>query len=196
MMTSRYSPAVVLLLTAAFVLGAWPSMSLASLRCCYSGDVIDSPAAEVEVKLEGGRVVTFGELFPDFEPSMSFFTLMYPVYRLDIARVVYPHLAVKFIEYDANGNGLIEEPELNVLFMEEIARGLDHPITQLGGDSRVRAVFVSARDIDGLIRLVKRRRSELKPDALKTFDEIELLRIDFRLDGTVPGEQGGGAFSR
>jgi hypothetical protein len=196
MMISRFSPAVVLLLTAAFVLGAWPSMSLASLRCCYRGDVIDLPAAEVEVKLEDGRVISFGGLFPDFAPSTSFFKLMYPVYRLDIARVVYPHLAMKFLEYDANGNGLIEEPELNVLFMVETALGLDHPIAQLGGDSRVRAVFISAGDIDGLIRLVKRRRSEMTPDALKTFDEIDLLRIDFRLDGTVPGEQGGGTFSR
>ena len=56
-------------------------------------------------------------------------------------------------------------------------------------------IFVSAEDIDGLIRLANRRRSEMKPDARKTFDEIDLLRIDFRLDGTVPGEQGGGTFT-
>jgi hypothetical protein len=151
--------------------------------------------ADVEVKLEDGRSVSFGELFPDFAPSTSFFTFMYPVYRVDIARVVYPHLAVKFLEYDANKNGLMEEPELNVLFMEEAARGLDHPITQLGGKHRLRAIFVSAADIDGLIQFVNRRRSEMKPDARKTFDEIDLLRVDFRLDGTVPGEQGNGPFS-
>ena len=157
--------------------------------------LVHSPAAEVEVKLKDGRTVSFGELFPDFETSTSFFKLMYPVYRLDIARVVYPHLAVKFIEYDANNNGHIEEPELNVLYMEEAARGLDHPVTQLGGTARVRAVFVPPGDIDGLIRLVERHRVDMKPDARKTFDEIELLRIDFRLDGTVPGEQGNGLYS-
>jgi len=194
-MNSRNSLTVVSLLAFALVLGAWSPMSSASLRCCYIGDVIAKQAADVEVKLEDGRVVSFGELFPDFTPSTSLFTLMYPVYRLDIARVVYPHLAVKFIDYDANNNGLIEEPELNVLYMEEVARGLDHPIAQLGGESRLRAIFVSAGDIDGLIRLVNRRRAEMKPDARKTFDEIELLRIDFRLDGTVPGEQGGGPYS-
>jgi hypothetical protein len=116
--------------------------------------------------------------------------------RSSFARVVYAHLAVKFIEYDANDNGLIEEPELNVLFMEEAARGLDHPVTQLGGESRLRAIFVPAGDIDGLIRLVNRRRAEMTPDARKTFDEIDLLRIDFRLDGTVPGEQGDGTYSQ
>ena len=195
-MISRNSLTVVSLLTFAFVLGAWSPMSAASLRCCYSGDVIDIQATDVEVKLEDGRMVPFGELFPDFSPSTSFFKIMYPVYRLDIARVVYPHLAVKFIEYDANDNGFIEEPELNVLFMEEIARGLDQPITQLGGESRLRAIFVSAGDIDGLIRLVNRHRSEMKPDARKTFDEIDQLRIDFRLDGTAPGEQGDGTFTQ
>ena len=167
-------------------------MSFASLRCCYSGDSIELQAADVEVKLEDGRVVSFGELFPDFSPSTSFFTLMYPVYRLDIARVVYPHLASKFVQYDANENGFIEEPELTVLFMQEAARGLEQPITQLGGKRRLRAIFVSAGDIDGLIRLVKRRRSEMKPATRKTFDEIDLLRRDFRLDGTEPGEQGDG----
>ena len=189
-MISRNSLTVASLLAFALVLGAWAPMSSASLRCCYSGDFIELQAADVEVKLEDGRMVLFGELFPDFTPSTSFFTLMYPVYRLDIARVVYPHLASKFIEYDANDNGLIEEPELTVLFMQEAARGLDQPVTQLGGESRLRAIFVSSGDIDGLIRLVNRRRSEMNPAARKTFDEIDLLRRDFRLDGSEPGEQG------
>jgi hypothetical protein len=191
-MISRNSLTVVSLLAFASVLGTWTPMSFASLRCCYSGDSIELRAADVEVKLEDGRVVSFGELFPDFSPSTSFFTLMYPVYRLDIARVVYPHLASKFVQYDANENGFIEEPELTVLFMQEAARGLDQPITQLGGERRLRAIFVSAGDIDGLIRLVNRRRSEMKPATRKTFDEIDLLRRDFRLDGTEPGEQGDG----
>lgn len=193
-MISRNSLTVASLLAFALVLGAWAPMSFASLRCCYSGNFIELQAADVAVKLEDGRTVSFGELFPDFTPSTSFFTLMYPVYRLDIARVVYPHLALKFIEYDANENGFIEEPELNVLFMQEAARGLDQPITQLGGERRLRAIFVSAGDIDGLIRLVNRRRSEMKPAIRKTFDEIDLLRRDFRLDGTEPGEQGDGWF--
>jgi hypothetical protein len=194
-MNSRYSLSIASLLAVALCLGAWSPMASASLRCCYSGDAPDMQVADVEVKLEDGRLVPFGELFPDFTPSTSFFTVMYPVYRLDIARVVYPHLAVKFLEYDANKNGFMEEPELNVLFMEEAARGLDHPIKQLGGKDRLRAVFVSPADIDGLIELVNRRRSEMKPDARKTFDEVDLLRIDFRLDGTVPGEQGPGPYS-
>lgn len=189
-MSTRNSFFPASLLAVVIGLGAWASSSVASLRCCYSGDVVDARAAAVQVKLEDGRKVAFGELFPDFEPSGSLFTLMYPVYRLDIARVVYPHLAVKFINYDANDNGFIEEPELNVLFMEEAARGLDHPIAHLGGNDRLRAVFVSAGDIDGLIRFVNRHRPEMKPEAQQTFDEIDLLRIDFRLDGTQPGEQG------
>ncbi|TDJ16473.1 MAG: hypothetical protein E2O65_09915 [Gammaproteobacteria bacterium] len=191
-MISRNSLTVASVLAFALVLGAWTPMSFASLRCCYSGDSIELQAADVAVKLEDGRTVSFGELFPDFTPSTSFFTLMYPVYRLDIARVVYPHLASKFVQYDANENGFIEEPELTVLFMQEVARGLDQPITQLGGERRLRAIFVSAGDIDGLIRLVNRRRSEMKPATRKTFDEIDLLRRDFRLDGTEPGEQGDG----
>jgi hypothetical protein len=193
-MISRSSLGVASAFAVALLLGAWSPMSSATLRCCYTGDVLEAQAADVEVKLEDGHVTSFGELFPDFERSTSFFPLFYPVYRLDIARVVYAHLAIKFINYDANDNGFIEEPELNVLFMEEAARGLDHPVAQLGGESRLRAIFVSPGDIDGLIRLVNRHRSEMKPDARKTFDEIDLLRIDFRLDGTQPGEQGDGWF--
>lgn len=189
-MTSRISLTAASFLAVALMLCAWSPMSPASLRCCYHGDAVDMQAAEV--KLEDGRTVSFGELFPDLTPSSSFFPLFYPVYRLDIARVVYPHLANKFTDYDANDNGFIEEPELNVLFREEAARGLDHPIAQLGGDSRLRAVFAPPGDIDGLIRLVNRRRSEMKPAIRKTFDEIDLLRRDFRLDGTEPGEQGDG----
>ena len=193
-MTSR-NPLLVSLLAAALCLGAWSPPSSAILRCCYTGDAVEVRLAEVNLKLEDGRTLTFGELFSDFTPSTSFFTRMYPVYRLDIARVVYPHLAIKFIEYDANENGFIEEPELTVLYVEEAARGLRQPIAQLGGERRLRAIFASAGDIDGLIRLVNRRRSEMTPDARRTFDEIDLLRIDFHIDGTVPGERGDGAFT-
>lgn len=189
-MISPKSLTIVSMLAFATVLGAWSSMSSAGMKCCYSGDSIDLQAADVEVKLEDGKLVPFGELFPDFTPSTSFFTLFYPVYKLDIARVVYPHLAIKFIDYDANENGFIEEPELTVLYMEEAARGLDQSIKQLGGESPLRAIFISTGDIDGLVRLVERRRSEMTPDARKTFEEIELLRRDFRIDGTEPGEQG------
>jgi hypothetical protein len=191
-MISRNSLTLVSLLAFALAFGAWAPRSAATLRCCYSGESIELRAAEVEVKLEDGRVVPFGEIFPDFTPSTSFFTLMYPVYRLDIARVVYPHLRLIFAEYDANDNGFIEEPEITVLFMQEAARGLDQPVSQIGGESRLRAIFISPGDIDGLIRLVKRRRSEMKPDTRKTFEEMDLLRRDFRLDGSVPGEQGNG----
>lgn len=183
------------LITAIALPGLWAQPSHATLRCCYTGEVVDTTAREVEMKLEDGRTVSFGELFPEFTSSDTFFPLFYPVYRLDIARVVYSHLAVKFILYDANGNGHIEEPELNVLYMEEAARGLDQPIEHLGGETRLRAIFIPPGDIDGLIRMVKARRSEMTPEARKTFDEIELLRRDFRLDGTVPGEQGNGTYS-
>lgn len=189
-MASRGSIVFASLLGLALVLAGWSPQSLASLRCCYSGEVVDTDASNVEYKLKDGTSAPFEQLFPDFESSSSLFTLMYPVYRLDIARVVYPHLAVKFIDYDANDNGFIEEPELNVLYMEELARGLDHPIEHLGADKRLRAIFVPAGDIDGLIRLSNRYRDELSAEARQTFDEIDWLRVWFRLDGSEPGEQG------
>lgn len=194
-MSTRNPSVFASLLAVALLLVAWSPQSFAITRCCYHGESVEMRLADVELKLEDGRTLTFGELFSDFTPSTSIFTLMYPVYRLDIARVVYPNLAAKFTEYDANENGFIEEPELTVLYVEEAARGLDKPVAQLGGDRRLRAVFASAGDVDGLIRLVNRRRSEMDPAARKTFDEIDLLRHDFRIDGTEPGEQGDGAFS-
>jgi len=74
--------------------------------------------------------------------------------------------------------------------MQEAACRLDQPVTQFGGERRLRALFVSAGNIDGLIRRVNRRRSEMKRAAGKAFDDIDLLRRDLRLDGTKPGEQG------
>lgn len=189
-MITRKLLTIVTMLAFATGLGAWSSMSSAGMKCCYSGDSVDLQAADVEVMLEDGKLVSFGELFPDFASTTSFFTLFYPVYRLEISRVVYPDLAVKFIQYDANENGFIEEPELTVLYMEEAARGIDRPVKQLGSKNPLRAIFLSTGDINGLIRLVKRRRSEMTPAARKTFEEIESLRRDFRIDGTEPGEQG------
>lgn len=194
-MTKRAPISVASVLAITLLLGAWSPHSVAMLKCCYRGDAVELRLADIQLKLEDGRESSFEEVFSGFESSTSFFTLTYPVFKLDIARVVYPHLAVKFTDYDANGNGVIEEPELTVLYIEEAARGLGQPIARLGGERRVRAIFASAGDIDGLIRLVNRRRSDMVPDARKTFDEIDLLRIDFRIDGTEPGEKGDGSFS-
>ena len=182
------------LLAGALLLAGWAPSSSAALRCCYQGDPPELQVAEVEVKLEDGRTVNFASLFPEFQSSTSFFPLYYPVYRLAISRVVYAHLFAKFIFYDANENGFIEEPELTVLYMEETARGLDKSVSQLGANERLRAIFVSPGDIDGLIRLANQRRTDMEPDARKTFDEIDLLRGEFRLDGTWPGEQGGNSW--
>ena len=194
-MNWRKPVTVVALLAWALLLGTWSPQSAAILQCCYHGDSVEMRLTDLQVRLEDGQTVSFQELFPDFESSTSFFTLTYPVFKLDIARVVYAHLSLKFIDYDANGNGAIEEPELTVLYIEEAARGLGQPIAQLGAEGTPRAIFAPAGDIDGLIRLVNRRRSEMDPDARKTFDEIDLLRIDFRIDGTEPGEQGDGSFT-
>jgi hypothetical protein len=146
-MSYRSSFTFISALALAMILVAWSPTSSASLRCCYSGDVVDTQATSIEVKRK-----------------------------------------------DANDYVFIEEPDVNVLFMEEIARGLDHPVAQLGGEHRLRAVVVPAGDIDGLIRLVYHHRTELNADARKTFDEIDLPPIESRLDGTEPGEREGARF--
>ncbi len=192
MLVARKQLFVVSLFACALLLGAWAETSSAALKCCYHGNVADLRLAEVKVNLEDGQMLLFGELFPDFAPSTSFFTLTFPVYRLDIARVVYPKLAAMLAQYDANHNGFIEEPELTVLYMREAARGLDQPVTHLGGKRPLGAIFATSADVGGLIRFVNRRRSEMTPAARQTFDELDLLRRDFRIDGTEPGEQGSG----
>ena len=194
MLVARKQLFVVSLFACALLLGAWAETSSAALKCCYHGKVADLRLSEVNVNLEDGQMLPFGELFPDFASSTSFFTLTFPVYRLDIARVVYPKLAVKFAQYDANDNGFIEKPELTVLYMREAARGLDEPVTHLGGKPPIRAIFATGADVGGLIRFVNRRRWEMTPTARQMFDELDLLRRDFRLDGTEPGEQGNGGF--
>ncbi len=186
---------LVALLAFAVMLAACTPKGAAFFQCCYQGDSVEMRLSDLQVRLEDGRTLSFEELFPDFESSRSFFTLTYPVFKLDIARVVYPHLSLKFMDYDANGNGFIEEPELTVLYIEEAARGLGQPIARLGAEGSPRAIFAPAGDIDGLIRLVNRRRAEMDPDARKTFDELDLLRIDFRIDGTEPGERGGASYT-
>ncbi len=192
MLDARKQLLVASLFTCALLLGAWAETSTAALKCCYHGNVADLRLSEVNVNLEDGQMLPFGELFPDFAPSTSFFTLTFPVYRLDIARVVYPKLAAMLAQYDANDNGFIEEPELTVLYMREAARGLDQPVTHLGGKRPLWAIFATSADVGGLIRFVNRRRSEMTPAARQTFDELDLLRRDFRIDGTEPGEQGNG----
>jgi hypothetical protein len=55
------------------------------------------------------------------------------------------------------------------------------------GECPLSAILASAGDGDSLINFVNHHRVEMDPAARKTFDEIDFLRIDFRINGTQPG---------
>ncbi|MGI9332267.1 MAG: hypothetical protein ACR2RL_03840, partial [Gammaproteobacteria bacterium] len=126
----------------------------------------------------------FGEIFPGFEADAGPIGLNYPIKSASIPRVSYDNLERVLPAYDANGNTVIEGPELAVLYVSEAAAGLGYELAEVGFDPPVSALHLSQSDQSGLLRYVRRNVTRFKPDQRKVFHELELL-------GTELASQGG-----
>lgn len=152
--------------------------------CCYSGDYSMSRLADVRLALAGGRTVAFGEQFPDYAPYPGLLAPLLPFREAPVTEADDPRTAETLRRHDANGDGIIEEPELSRLMVHEAATGLGHQVDHLQASPRVQALVLSAADTGGLMRWLKRRLPGMTADAQALFRDLERIGQDLRLRGS------------
>ena len=152
--------------------------------CCYTGDYKLAHASDVYLALEDGQRLGFHQAFPGYAPETGLFQTAFPFLELEIARVTYAALLPVLPQYDANGDGRIQEPELTVLYIREAALGLGHNVAHVGTNPRTDALVLPGSESGGLVRYVKSRLAQMTPEARAVFRDLVMVGQDLRLEGS------------
>ena len=113
-----------------------------SQPCCYTGDLELARVSDVYLALENGQRLSFDQAFPGYAPETGLFQSAFPFIELDIAQVTYASLLPVLPQYDANGDGRIQAPELTVLYVREAALGMRHNVHHVGTNPRTDALVL------------------------------------------------------
>ena len=154
--------------------GCKPSADLVK-PCCYRGDVALVHLADTRLALDDGSTVAFGEVFPGLRADTESFGRVFPFRRADIGIGTFASLRGVLPGYDANGNGILETPELTALYVTEAARGLGYPAVRIEPSG---AIATSRADESALVRFVERHRHEMAKPQQAIFRDLYWLGIE------------------
>ncbi len=165
---------------AAVLLGACVGSTSLIRDCCYEGDAVLVHLDEVQFVAPDGTVSRLDEIYPGFARQESFATKSFPFRKARYSLITYDALAVILPLYDANKNGLIEEPEIVVLYLREGALGMGHQVDHLAVDGkRVDAIMTSRSDVGGLMTYLDGREDDLSTEVQAEFRDMERVGLDF-----------------
>ncbi len=153
--------------------------------CCYKGNYELGHVRDAQLALSDGKKLGFSQAFPSYQVQSSLFPTGFPFDRAEIAQVVYTPLQPVLPQYDANENGLLEEPELTVLYIREAALGLGLNDNHVEFENRrTGALVLPADEIGGLVRFVNGNVSRMTPSAQDIFQKLDWLGRDLRMRGS------------
>ena len=160
----------------------------------YVGDITKANLTDVYLAEPGGRKVGFREVFEGFEPQTGLVTTPLPFRKVTVAEIVYAAArpVAEYYDANANANGILEGPELLVLYIRESAIGLGHPVDHLGTNPRFDALATSPGDTGGLMKFVEQNKSAMTEKARQLFEDIERIGLDRRQRGGAGTTSGGG----
>lgn len=148
--------------------------------CCYQGDVALTHLADTRLMLESGGSVPFGDVFAGFEADPSPLGRTFPFRKADIGLVTFTTLRDVLPRYDANGDRILQEPELTSLYVREAARGLGYPVVGIDPSGTNGAIVTSRADVSALVRFVERNAHAMAQPQRKIFRDLYWLGIEVR----------------
>jgi hypothetical protein len=150
----------------------------------YESESSSARLQDVDIVMEDGRALPLPDVLQGYEPFRGWiapFINMDKIYISD-RDIHHPGFIALLSRYDADANGLVEIPELTVLYAVESSRGLDQPATHIALEGRqVRALHTTAADLDGLRLFVKENRQMMTAETQTYFwmpeDMYQILLI-------------------
>jgi GNAT superfamily N-acetyltransferase len=173
----RITTAIVTVVLGVALAGCGPSTNLVK-PCCYKGDVALTHLADTRLALASGATVPFGDVFSGFTADPATFGRVFPFEKADIGLVTFASLRGVLPEYDANGDRILEQPELTALYVQEAARGLGYPVVGIDPSGSNGAIVTSRADMSALVRFVERHVHEMAQPQQKIFRDLYWLGLE------------------
>jgi len=146
--------------------------------CCYKGDVAITHLADTRLTLEDGTTVDFVDIFSGFRPHSAALARVFPFEKADIGLVTFASLRDTLPKYDANGDRILEKPELTTLYVQEAARGLGYPVVRIEPSGGSGAIATSRADESALVRFVERHLQEMAKPQRRMFRDLYWLGLE------------------
>ena len=143
--------------------------------CCYTADVALAHLADTRLTLENGTTVAFGDVFSGFGADPAPLALVFPFEKADIGLVTFASLRDILPKYDANGDRILQKPELTALYVQEAARGLGYPAVRIEPSGANGAITTSRADESALVRFVRRHVHEMAKPQRRIFRDLYWL---------------------
>ena len=175
--TRRIGTAIATTVLAVALGGCRPSADLVT-PCCYNGDVALAHLADTRLTLEDGSTVAFGEAFPGFGTESDSFGRVFPFRKADLGIDTFASLREVLPKYDANGDRILETPELTALYVTEAARGLGYPVVGIEPSGAGGAIATSRADESALVRFVERHVHEMAKPQQGIFRDLYWLGVE------------------
>ena len=154
--------------------------------CCYNGAVTLARLSELSLIGRGGRSYSVAQALPGLHADLSAFGRVLPFDKVDIQTEAFGSLRPIFNHYDANGDTILQAPELTLLLLIESARGLGKDVVGARTQAPVASLQLSSSELSALVRYTEMMRPQFNPRAQQLFaniDQLERVLEVYRNDG-------------
>lgn len=171
------------ILTLAATLAGCASNTTPVPPCCYQGAVTTARFEALELTLENGERIRLVDAMPGFKPQVGLFTAALPFEQVERSDMYFSSLEPLLDIYDSNGDGILERPEVIVLYAREALLATGTQVRHLGGATPIGAISAPNADVGGMVQWAESRRSSMNKKGQLIFSDLERLGLDIRNRG-------------
>jgi hypothetical protein len=151
--------------------------------CCYQGEVTTARFEALELTREDGKRMKLLDAMPGFKPQVGLFAAALPFDQVERADMYFASLQPLLDIYDSNHDGMLERPEVIVLYAREALLATGTAVRHIGGDTSIGALSAPNADVGGLVKWAESRRKTMNSKGQQVFSDLERLGLDLRHRG-------------
>jgi hypothetical protein len=117
---------------------------------CYQGTVTSAVFSALDLRTDDGKRMHFVDALPSFTSENGMFSRALPFDEVEAQDFTFASLAPLIAVYDANKDGMLEQPEIILLYAREAMFATGTAVRHFGAETAVWAVAASNSDIGEL----------------------------------------------
>ena len=148
--------------------------------CCYQGAVTTAPLSTLQLRTEDGKDMRLIDALAGFTVEQGLLASPLPFDEVESQDFTFASLAPLMAVYDANGDGMLERPEIVVLYAREAILASGTAVRHLGADTPIWALSASNADVGGLVNWVHAHRDTMNSNGRVIFSDLQRLGLELR----------------
>jgi hypothetical protein len=148
--------------------------------CCYQGAVTTATFSSLDLRTEDGKRMRLLDALAGFTAEQGLLASTLPFDEVEGQDFTFASLAPLMTIYDANHDGMLERPEIVVLYAREAMLASGTAVRHLGAETPIWAISASNADVGGLVNWVRAHRDTMNPNGRVIFRDLQRLGLELR----------------